>query len=201
MGIRKLVVLVSARGTNFVAIAKACRSGEIPNTEITSVITPNPVAEALKHAEAMQIPSVIIEESDRAEYNKKLQAKLEHYQPDFVCLAGYMRLLPNFIVDSWPNRIINIHPSLLPSFPGLHAQRQALIKGVAWTGCTVHFVNRELDSGPIIAQTPCEVRSQDTEETLSQRLLEIEHKTYVEAVKKLVSEPYKIVEDRVRWFK
>jgi phosphoribosylglycinamide formyltransferase 1 len=201
MEMRKLVVLVSARGTNFVAIAKACRLGLIPNTEIAAVITPNPVAEALKHCEAMEIPSVIIEENDRAAYNKKLQAKLEHYQPDFVCLAGYMRLLPDFIVDSWPNRIINIHPSLLPSFPGLHAQRQALVKGVAWTGCTVHFVNRELDSGPIIAQTPCEVNPRDSEETLSERLLEIEHKTYVEAVRKLVTEPYKIVENRVRWLK
>lgn len=199
MAVNRILVLVSSRGSNFVALTKACLDGEIPNTEVAGVVTHNPKAPALEQAKILGVPSLVLEHTDREQYHQELIRTLEKFAPTLVCLAGYLRLLPASIVDRWPNRILNIHPSLLPSFPGLNAQKQAIDRGVRWTGCTVHFVNREMDSGPIVAQTPCEVAPKDDEVSLSEKLLTLEHRTYIEAVKRLVTERYEISQERVRW--
>jgi len=170
-----------------VALADAVKSGEIPGSKVAVVISDKANAAGLEKARERGIETLVIERRGRTreEHDASIVAELKKREVELVCLAGYMRLLSRDFIKSFPDRIINIHPSLLPSFPGLDAQAQALRHGVKITGCTVHFVNEELDAGSIILQRAVEVQDGDTVETLSARILEKEHGLYVEAVKKL----------------
>lgn len=205
MGI-KLVILASGRGTNFAAIADAAASGNLPAT-IAGLVTNNATAPALGLARERGIPAFIVDSErfrvnkklDRVAYETELSKVVARIAPDFICLAGYMLLLGETFVHAWPNRILNIHPSLLPAFKGLRAQKQALDYGCRWTGCTVHFVNEELDAGAIVLQDVVEIREGDTEETLVQRLLPIEHRTYLAALEKLCTKSYRIEGRHVRF--
>jgi len=180
-------ILISGRGSNMVALADAVKSGEIPGSKVAVVISDKANAAGLEKARERGIETLVIERRGRTreEHDASIVAELKKREVELVCLAGYMRLLSRDFIKSFPDRIINIHPSLLPSFPGLDAQAQALRHGVKITGCTVHFVNEELDAGSIILQRAVEVQDGDTVETLSARILEKEHGLYVEAVKKL----------------
>jgi len=184
-----IAILISGRGSNMVALVDAVQSGEIPDSEISVVISDKPNAPGLEKARARNIETVVIERRGRTreEHDAEIIAELKRRDVELVCLAGYMRLLSCDFINAFPDRIINIHPSLLPAFPGLDAQKQALEHGVKITGCTVHFVNEALDAGPIILQRAVEIRDGDTVESLSSRILEQEHSAYVEAVRKLVS--------------
>ncbi len=166
------------------ALSDAVREGTIPNAEIAVVISDKGTAPGLRLANERGIEARAIERhgASRAEHEQVIIAVLRERQVDLVCLAGYMRLLSPYFVEAFRGRILNIHPSLLPSFPGLDAQRQALDHGVKVSGCTVHFVDETLDGGPIIMQRTVPVLDGDTEETLSARILEQEHKLYPEAV-------------------
>jgi phosphoribosylglycinamide formyltransferase-1 len=132
-------------------------------------------------------------------YEEALAAEIRRFSPDFICLAGYMLLLGEKIVREWSGRILNIHPALLPSFKGLHAQKQALEYGAQWTGCTVHFVTEALDDGPIVAQGIVEIKPEDSEDSLSERLLPIEHQTYVRALQRLTRDRFQVVGNRILW--
>lgn len=180
---KKFVVLASGRGSNFKAILAEIKSGAI-NGEIAAVISDHFDAKALEIARAADIEA-IYGNPQSGEYNEWLLNILRSYAPDYLLLAGYMRIVPKELVAAFPKRIINIHPSLLPSFKGLHGQRQALAYGVKITGCTVHYVDEGMDSGEIIAQAAVEVKDGDTEETLSDRILEQEHRLYPAVVKML----------------
>jgi len=173
-----------------VALVDAVKSGEIPGSEVVVVISDKPQAAGLEKAQSYGVETLVIERRGRSreEHDDEIISALKKRDVELVCLAGYMRLLSCDFVKAFPDRIVNIHPSLLPSFPGLDAQSQALRHGVKITGCTVHFVNEDLDAGRIILQRPVEVRNNDTEETLSARILEQEHKAYVEAVKLIAFE-------------
>lgn len=203
----KLVILASGRGSNFRAISEAVKSGIIPNTEIVGLITNKKEAPVINIAKERGIPYYLIESKafyqegqlKRELYETHLLKLLEDLSPDYICLAGYMLLLGKKIIEAWPNRIVNIHPSLLPAFKGLKAQEQALKAGVQWTGCTVHFVTEELDDGPIIIQEALKIESNDTFESLSERLLPVEHKTYVEAIRKIVTQKYIIEGRKIKW--
>jgi phosphoribosylglycinamide formyltransferase-1 len=181
------------------ALAEAVESGRIPNAEIGLVLSDNRSAAGLALARERGLPVAAIERSgrNREEHDRELVAALRENQIDLVCLAGYMRLLSSYFVEAFRGRILNIHPSLLPSFPGLDAQRQALKHGVKWSGCTVHFVDENLDSGPIIAQRIVPILEDDTEESLSARILEQEHELYAEAVALIASGQYEVVGRRI----
>ena len=183
----KLVVLLSGRGSNFAAILDATRNGSL-DAEIVCVISNRADAPGLQRAREAGLPAYVFDNREyttRDAHEAGVRRALDDAKPDYICLAGYMRLLSPGFVTAYPNRILNIHPSLLPSFPGLHAQKQALDHGVKITGCTVHFVDENLDAGPILVQRAVEVREGDTEETLSARILEQEHVAYVDALRKL----------------
>jgi phosphoribosylglycinamide formyltransferase-1 len=184
----RLGILLSGRGTNFEAIAKNCASGALP-AEIAVVISNVPEAKGLETARSMglatsSLPSKGVERQD---YDRQLASILRERRVDLVCLAGFMRLITHELLTEFPQKILNIHPSLLPAFPGLHAQRQALDYGVKLSGCTVHFVDEGLDSGPIIAQRAVEVLENDTEQTLSERILVQEHLLYSEAIREVLA--------------
>lgn len=183
----KIGILISGRGSNMVAIVDAVKSGEIPASEIAVVISDKPNAAGLEKARERRVDTLVIERKGRTreEHDAEIIAELKKRGIELVCLAGYMRLLSRDFIRAFENRIVNIHPSLLPSFPGLDAQKQAVEHGVKISGCTVHFVNEQLDAGPIILQRAVEVRGYDTVETLSARILEQEHGAYVEALKLL----------------
>jgi len=172
-----------------VALVDAVKSGEIPDSEIPLVISDKPNAAGLEKARERGVETIVVERKGRTreQHDADIIAELRKRGVELVCLAGYMRLLSCDFIHAFPNRIVNIHPSLLPSFPGLDAQRQALEHGVQVTGCTVHFVNEELDAGPIILQRAVEVRDDDTVESLSARILEQEHRAYVDAIKGIVA--------------
>ena len=167
-----------------VALADAVEEGRIPNTEISVVVSDQANAAGLAKAKERGIETLVIERRRRTreEHDREIAEALRERSIDLVCLAGYMRILSRAFIDAYPGRILNIHPSLLPSFPGLDAQKQALEHGVKWTGCTVHFVDETLDGGPIILQRVVPVHEDDTVETLSARILIEEHKLYPEAV-------------------
>jgi len=173
-----------------VALVDAVKSGEIPNSEVAIVISDKRDAPGLEKARAQGIETVVIERSGRTreEHDVEIAAKLKEKGVELICLAGYMRLLSPRFIQEFPDRIVNIHPSLLPAFPGLDAQKQAFDHGVKITGCTVHFVNEDLDAGRIVLQRPVEVKDGDTAAVLAARILDEEHKLYVEAVKRLVRE-------------
>lgn len=182
---KKLGVLVSGNGSNLQAILDAIDKGEL-NGEIAIVISNKPQVYALERASISGITTRYIEEKqgeNREDYDRKLLEALEDYQIDLVILAGFMRLLSPVFIQKYQGRIMNIHPSLLPAFPGLDAQRQAFDYGVKITGATVHFVDEDLDSGPIIIQSPALVQPDDTVETLRERILRVEHWIYPQAIK------------------
>jgi len=180
-----LAVLVSGNGSNLQSIIDRIESGGL-DARIACVISNCPDAYALTRAKACGIPAEIHENSSysgRREYDAALVNILRGYEVDLVVLAGFMRILSNVMVDAYPNAIMNIHPALLPSFPGLHAQRQALAYGVKYSGCTVHFVDCGTDTGPIILQAVVPVEQSDTEESLSARIQAEEHRTFPEAIR------------------
>ena len=196
---KRIGVLLSGRGSNFEALAESVAAGRIPNAEISVVISNREGAPGIQRAEARGIKTSVIPSKglEREVYDRQVAAVLAEHQVDLICLAGYMRLLSPFFVAKFLNRILNIHPSLLPSFPGLESQRQALEYGVKFTGCTVHFVDENLDAGPIILQATVPVLDGDTETTLSEKILKEEHRIYSEAVKIVLEGKYKIAGRRV----
>jgi phosphoribosylglycinamide formyltransferase-1 len=181
----RLAVLLSGRGSNFESIAEAVANGGIPNAEIVTVISDVPTAQGLVKARQRGLPAVVV---DRKQYpgqrahEEAILRQLEEAAPDLVCLAGYMRLLSPEFVTPWRGRILNIHPALLPKFPGLDGQRRALEAGETESGCTVHFVDEGTDTGPVILQRRVPIVAGDTEATLSARILAEEHKAYPEAI-------------------
>jgi phosphoribosylglycinamide formyltransferase-1 len=180
-----LAVLVSGNGSNLEAIIHRIESGEL-NARIACVISNNADAFALTRAKTHDIPAIVHENSGfkgRREYDAALVKILQGYGVELVVLAGFMRILSDAMVNAFPNAIMNIHPALLPAFPGLHAQQQALDYGVKFSGCTVHFVDCGTDTGPIILQAVVPVKQEDTEETLSARIQAVEHRTFSEAVR------------------
>jgi phosphoribosylglycinamide formyltransferase-1 len=195
MNENNIVVLVSGRGTNLQALIDATQSGYIPG-RISLVISDTPGAYALVRAQKASIPILALDYhsfSEKKEYELKLLEVLEKEQPVVICLAGYMRIIGKTILTRFPQQILNIHPSLLPAFPGLDAQKQALEYGVKITGCTVHFVNEGMDTGPIILQAAVAVKDFDTVETLSESILQYEHKIYPEAVKLFLEQKLQIM--------
>jgi len=196
---KRIGVLLSGRGSNFEALAGSIASGRIPNAEIAIVISNRDGAPGIERAKARGIATRVIPSKglERETYDRQVVAVLNEHQVDLVCLAGYMRLLSPYFVAAFPNRILNIHPSLLPSFPGLESQRQALEYGVKFAGCTVHFVDENLDAGPIVLQAVVPVRDDDTDDTLSARILQEEHRIYSEAVRIVLEGRYKIEGRRV----
>jgi len=180
MSCLRIGVLVSGRGSNLQAIIDAGKKGEIP-AEVVVVISDQPDAFALTRARADNIPAIYIGFQDfpsKEKYEEKVVAVLKQYKVELICLAGYMRVLGANMLEAFPNRIMNIHPALLPAFPGLHAQARAWEHGVRFSGCTVHFVDEGVDTGPIILQAVVPVLAEDTAETLAARILEQEHKIY-----------------------
>src|SRR5436309_3943590 len=196
---KRIGVLLSGRGSNFEALADSVAAGRISNAGIAIVVSNREGAPGIQRAEARGIKSRVIPSKglEREAYDRQVAAVLDENKVDLVCLAGYMRLLSPYFVAKFPNRILNIHPSLLPSFPGLEAQRQALEYGVKFAGCTVHFVDENLDAGPIVLQATVPVEDGDTEETLSSRILQQEHRIYAEAVRVVLEGKYKIIGRRV----
>ena len=196
---KRIGVLLSGRGSNFEALADSVGAGRLPGAQIAVVVCNREGAPGIERARERGIAAQVIPSKglEREVYDRQVVAVLREFNVDLVCLAGYMRLLSPFFVASFPNRILNIHPSLLPSFPGLESQRQALEYGVKFAGCTVHFVHENLDAGPIVLQAAVPVRDDDTEETLSSRILAEEHRIYTEAVRIVLEGKYKIVGRRV----
>jgi phosphoribosylglycinamide formyltransferase-1 len=196
---KRIGVLLSGRGSNFEALAESIASGRIPNAEIAIVISNREGAPGIDRAKARGIATQVIPSKglERETYDRQVVGALNEHKVDLVCLAGYMRLLSPYFVAAFPNRILNIHPSLLPSFPGLESQRQALEYGVKFAGCTVHFVDENLDAGPIVLQAVLPVNDNDTEDTLSARILQEEHRIYSEAVRIILEGRYKIEGRRV----
>jgi phosphoribosylglycinamide formyltransferase-1 len=196
--VKRLGILLSGRGSNFEAIQANVAAGSIP-AEIAVVISNRPEAKGLDTARRLGLTAVSLPSKglDREVYDRTVVEELRRHQVDLVCLAGFMRLLSAGFVREFPNRILNIHPSLLPSFPGLDAQHQALEHGVKFSGCTVHFVDEYLDAGPILRQAAVPVLDTDTPETLSARILVEEHRIYSEAINLVLSGNYEIVGRRV----
>lgn len=196
---KRLGVLVSGRGSNLQALIDASKDKDYP-AEVVVVISNNPSAYAIERAKRENIPVFVVERENyknKKEYEEKIKEILQSFRVDLVVLAGYMKIVGKTLLDAFPNRIINIHPSLLPSFPGLEAQKQAWEYGVKISGCTVHFVDEGIDSGPIIGQRAVPVYDDDTPETLAERILQEEHKLIVESVKKVLTEEYEIIGRRV----
>ncbi len=196
---KRIGVLLSGRGSNFEALAESVAAGRIPNAEIAVVISNREGAPGIERARARGIETRVIPSKglEREAYDRQVVAALTEKQVDLVCLAGFMRLLSPYFVAAFPNRILNIHPSLLPAFPGLEAQRQALEYGVKWSGCTVHIVDENLDAGPIVTQAVVPVLDDDTLETLADRILKEEHRIYSEAVRLVLEGRFRIEGRRV----
>jgi phosphoribosylglycinamide formyltransferase 1 len=196
--VKRLGILLSGRGSNFEAIADNVAAGKLA-AEIAIVIGNRPEARGLEMAKQRGLPAVCLPSKglDRTVYDAMLTEELKKHAVDLVCLAGYMRLLSAGFIREFPGRVLNIHPSLLPSFPGLDAQHQALEHGVKVTGCTVHFVDEYLDAGPILVQAAVPVLDGDTVETLSARILKEEHRIYSEAIAMVLSSGLRIEGRRV----
>jgi phosphoribosylglycinamide formyltransferase-1 len=196
---KRIAVLLSGRGSNFEALADSVAAGRIPDAEIAVVISNRENAPGIEKARQRGLEAVVIPSKgrQREEYDREVVALLEGKKIDLVCLAGFMRLLSPYFVEHFRNRILNIHPALLPSFPGLEAQKQALEWGVKYSGCSVHFVDENLDAGPIVLQAVVPVHDDDTEETLAARILKEEHRIYTEAVSLVLSGKYRIEGRRV----
>ncbi len=182
---KRLAILLSGRGSNFEAIADAVQTGGIPNAEIVAVISDMPEARGLERARERRLPAFAVDRgrfASRRDHETEILRILENAKPDLICLAGYMRVLSPGFVARYRGRIVNIHPALLPKFPGLNAQKRALEAGERVSGCTVHFVDESVDGGPIILQRTVPVLAGDTEESLAERILEQEHQAYPEAI-------------------
>jgi len=196
---KRIGVLLSGRGSNFVALENNVAAGRIPGAEIAIVISNREGAPGLARAAERGIATKVIPSKgiEREAYDRLVVAALQEARVDLVCLAGFMRLLSPYFVSAFPSRILNIHPALLPSFPGLEAQRQAFEYGVKFSGCTVHFVDENLDAGPIVAQAIVPVEPGDTAESLAARILAEEHRIYAEAVRLILSGKFRIEGRRV----
>ena len=194
-----IAVLLSGRGSNFLALHAAIERGEVP-ARIVLVLSNAADAAGLARARELGLPAVALphrEEPDRRAHEEKVVAALRRAGAEWICLAGYMRRLSADFVAAFPRRILNVHPSLLPAFPGLDAQAQALAHGVKVAGCTVHLVDEELDGGPIVVQRAVPVLDGDTAESLAARILEQEHRAYPEALRRLLTEPWRVEGRRV----
>jgi phosphoribosylglycinamide formyltransferase-1 len=196
---KHLGVLLSGRGSNFEALAASVEAGRIPNADIPIVVSNQENAPGLDKARARRIQARAIPSKglEREAYDRQVVAALREKGVDLVCLAGYMRLLSPYFVREFPQRILNIHPSLLPAFPGLEPQRQALEHGAKFSGCTVHFVDENLDAGPILLQAVVPIEDQDTPQSLAARILREEHRIYTEAVNIVLEGRYRIDGRRV----
>jgi phosphoribosylglycinamide formyltransferase-1 len=196
--LRRLGILLSGRGSNFEAIAENIARGRL-NAEIAAVISNRAEARGIEIARERGLPAIVVPSkgAPREEYDRRVVAELQDRGVELVCLAGFMRLLTAEFCQAFPLRALNIHPSLLPAFPGLDAQRQALEHGARISGCTVHFVDEQLDAGPIILQAAVPVLNNDTEETLSERILLEEHRIYSAAIGIILSERWRIEGRRV----
>ncbi len=195
----RLAILLSGRGSNFAAIHKAIVDRRL-DAQIVCVISNQPDAAGLARARELGLSAHLIDHRGfptRTAHEEEVLRILAEAEPDFICLAGYMRLLTPAFIAAWPHRILNIHPSLLPAFPGMDAQAQAVAYGVKISGCTVHFVDENLDAGPIIVQRSVAVHDDDTAESLAARILEQEHIAYVEALEKLRTRKWRIERRRV----
>jgi phosphoribosylglycinamide formyltransferase 1 len=196
---KRIGVLLSGRGSNFEALAESVARGRIPNAEIAIVVSHREGAPGIERARARGIAAEVIPSKglEREAYDRQVVAALQSKQVELVCLAGYMRLLSPYFIESFRGRILNIHPSLLPAFPGLESQRQALEHGVKFAGCTVHFVDESLDAGPIVLQAAVPVHDDDTVDSLSARILAEEHRIYSEAVRIVLECRYRFEGRRV----
>src|ERR1700722_19219095 len=194
----RLGILLSGRGSNFLAIAKAIQEHRLLSAEIAVVLSNLEDAPGLTAARELNIPAFAIPSvgHKRAEHEAEMIARLHQHKTDLVCLAGYMRIISPVFVEAFPNCILNVHPSLLPAFPGLNAQGQALEFGAKVAGCTVHFVDEAVDHGVIVLQRPVAVLDDDTPESLAARILEQEHIAYPEAIAKVLGGKYRIAERR-----
>ncbi|MGA8813569.1 MAG: phosphoribosylglycinamide formyltransferase [Candidatus Sulfotelmatobacter sp.] len=197
---KSIGILLSGRGSNFVAIADSIDAGRIPGSRIGVVISNKADAPGIETARQRELNALVIPSKGkrREEHDQEIVTALKQHNVDLVCLAGYMRLLSPWFVQQFPRRILNIHPSLLPAFPGLEAQEQAFAYGVKVSGCTVHFVDEELDHGPIIVQKTVQVLDTDNERTLAARILEQEHVAYTEAVNIVLGGKFEIVGRRLK---
>ena len=201
----KLAILISGRGSNMRAILRAIKKQNIPIVP-TVVISNKPSARGLRIARGLDVKTEIVEsngfQGSRWEYDQKIIGVLNKYgvmpKNSLICLAGFMRILSPEFIKKFKNRILNIHPSILPAFPGLDAQRQAIESGVSHSGCTVHFVDEGIDTGPIIVQETVKIKNGDTEETLSKRILAKEHKAYPEAVRLVAEKKISVVGRKVK---
>lgn len=191
---KRLGILLSGRGSNFLAIAKSIREHRLLGAEIAVVLSNREDAPGLDAARELKIPAFCVSSigRKRADHDAEMAARLRQHRVDLVCLAGYMRVLTSEFVRSFPDQILNIHPSLLPAFPGLDAQKQAFEYGAKVAGCTVHFVDEAVDHGVIILQKTVPVKEDDTPETLSARILQQEHAAYPEAIARVLSGQYTI---------
>jgi phosphoribosylglycinamide formyltransferase-1 len=196
---KNIGILLSGRGSNFQAIAKNVASGQISDANISIVISNLPEAGGLAIARQLGLNAVAIPSKgkQREDHDREMVAALREHKVDLICMAGYMRLLSPWFVQQFPQRILNIHPSLLPAFPGLEAQQQAFAYGVKVAGCTVHFVDEELDHGAIIVQRSVPVMDDDDEHTLARRILEQEHIAYSEAIKIVLEGSFEILGRRM----
>jgi phosphoribosylglycinamide formyltransferase-1 len=198
---KNLGILLSGRGSNFEAIAKNIASGKIRDARIAIVISNRTEAVGIEAAKRLGLDTLIIASkgTGREDHDRAVVAALQQHKVDLVCLAGYMRLLSPWFVKQFPQKILNIHPSLLPAFPGLEAQQQAFAYGVKMAGCTVHFVDEELDHGAIIVQKAVPVLDNDDEHTLAERILDQEHIAYSEAISKILQGNFEIIGRRLVW--
>jgi phosphoribosylglycinamide formyltransferase-1 len=197
---KNLGILLSGRGSNFVAIADSIDAGHIPDARIAIVISNRDDAPGVETAKKRGLKALVIPSKgkDREAHGRDVVAALKEHQVDLICLAGYMRLLSPWFVQQFPQRILNIHPSLLPAFPGLEAQQQAFAYGVKVSGCTVHFVDEELDHGAIIVQKTVVVLDDDDEHSLAARILEQEHVAYTEAINVVLGGKFSVAGRRLR---
>jgi phosphoribosylglycinamide formyltransferase-1 len=197
---KSLAILLSGRGSNFVAIADSIDAGRIPDARIALVISNKADAPGISTARRRGLNALVIPSKGkpREQHDRELVGALKDHKVDLICLAGYMRLLSPWFVQQFPRKILNIHPSLLPAFPGLEAQEQAFAYGVKISGCTVHFVDEELDHGPIIVQKACPVLDTDDEHTLAARILEQEHIAYTEAINLVLKRNFQIAGRRLQ---
>jgi phosphoribosylglycinamide formyltransferase-1 len=197
--VKRIGVLLSGRGSNFEALADSIATGRIPDAEIAIVVSNREDAPGIARAKSRGIATKVLPSKglERETFDRQVVEVLREQKVELVCLAGYMRLLSPYFVAAFPHRILNIHPSLLPSFPGLESQKQALDYGAKFAGCTVHFVDENLDAGPIILQAAVPVDDRDTETSLSEKILREEHRIYTEAVKLVLAGQYKITGRRV----
>ena len=199
MALPKLGILISGTGSNMKSIVAACEAGEVP-AEVGVVISNRADAPGIAWARGHGLETAILSHRDfpdRAAHDRAVVDRLQEVGADWICLAGYMRLLSAVLVDAYPNRILNIHPALLPSFPGLHGQRQAWESGVKVSGCTVHLVDLELDHGPIVVQRSVQVLADDNKDRLAARILEQEHIAYPQALRALLTKPWSLDGRRV----